>query len=967
MNDETFINRLARHILAHYDLKNEELTVVFPNKRAAYYLRSAFQNQIRENIWLPQMVSIQEAVTQWSDIQLVDNIDMVFELIDIDAELHPERQNELRDFGGQATQMAKDFDEIDQYDVDAKSLFGLVYDDKVISNWHIDGQKNKEKENKYLMFFASLYAYYTQLHDRLEHQGKGYYGMITRHLAHLGTEEICSRIDNRKVIFAGFNALTTTETVIMRNLVNAGIAEVIFDYDSYYVDDDNNEAGLFARRYLKSHPEWMKNGLTNRLMTEEKHIYIVPACGNTLQVKAMQGYLQQTDNPDSVVVLADENLLIPVLNSIPDSPTYSTLKVSMGYPMRATAVYQFVKEFFALVHRKKLTRKIKKGKEDVDIEGWYIWPIYRLFDLEILKAVFTDQECQFYTQWKIQAAQRGKFLFEEADFAEFEQWPDIQALLQLLLHTEADPRRVLMSLKGILSFLVKKIQKNKKKDELLFLLNQISEMGKAVNRLEQVVTRHENYIDSIDGLEALFRLISSEFSIRLNSSSTDGLQIMGLLETRNLDFETLHILSVNEGILPADKTQSSFIPQFIKRAFNLPGYQEKQAVFAYHFYRLLQSGKEIYLYYNSLAEDFGGEPSRFILQIQQELAAKNPKIVLTETSFDNRTSELGKSLKIWADKRQVMDKVIDMFSEKNGLSPTALSAYISCPLRFYMKYIEKIDDDSMDEETGSNVIGSITHKTLELLLQRYQHNPNGVQPILDANLFKACVVDVWEQFLDKAIEEELPSGLPDVGYNYLNKITIRKQLENYLQFMSKELDKGNMEIVSTEMQLNSMLDVNGMCCRIKGFPDRIDRYLGKTRIIDYKTGSVHHSDLVLPVQNPDEKRLDYLRRIPEKALQLLIYKYLYLKNNPKSVPQEVVAAIHGLKYPKDPEFTLSFKGAVTDETFLGDARFIDDMEAMLGDLVLEMADPQKPFEQCEAGQHVCDYCKYAGICKRTKE
>ena len=277
MSQDTFIAKLAQHIQSHYDLSKQELTVVFPNKRAAFYLRNAFKKNCEQTIWLPQIISIQEAVTQWSGITLADSIDLLFELIDIDAQLHVEQDSDLSVFGSQAAQMAKDFDEIDQYGIDAKSLFNYVLEHKKLGLWDFDTLKSKEKEQKYLRFFHSLYDYYLRLRDRLTEQGKGYYGMITRHLSELPETELMAKIGESCILFAGFNALTTTEERIIDTLVKNGKAEVIFDYDAYYVDDENNEAGLFARKYKLRHPKWLENGIANALSTEAKTIHIISA------------------------------------------------------------------------------------------------------------------------------------------------------------------------------------------------------------------------------------------------------------------------------------------------------------------------------------------------------------------------------------------------------------------------------------------------------------------------------------------------------------------------------------------------------------------------------------------------------------------------------------------------------------------------------------------------------------------
>jgi CRISPR/Cas system-associated exonuclease Cas4 (RecB family) len=965
MSHDTFISKLAQHIQSHYDLKKQELTVVFPNKRAAFYLRNAFKTSCDQTIWLPQMISIEEAVTQWSGIALADTIDLLFELIDIDAGLHVEQDSDLSVFGSQATQMAKDFDEIDQYGIDAKHVFNYVLDNKKLEIWNFDEEKSKEKEIKYLHFFQSLYDYYLRLRDRLSKQGKGYYGMITRHLSEIPETMLLEKIGGRSVLFAGFNALTTTEERIINTLVRNSKAEILFDYDAYYVDDENNEAGLFARKYKKLHPQWIENGVSNVLTTEAKTIHIIQASGNALQAKAIQAKLQETNDEKQAVILADENLLIPVLNSIPN--TYSGFKVSMGYPITKTPVNQLVKECFALYRHKRIPRKINDNGTERVAEGWYIWPVLHLMDLEIVKIVFPRNELEVFSLWKQNAVKNGKFIFEDGDIESFQQTPNIQAFLRVILNKkdESSPAITLEDLNQVLVFISHLLQSKPEQERNQFLLNQVSEIGKIVSRLQKVIAQNAQYVKDPHSLESLYRVLSSAASLKLNSSETDGLQIMGLLETRNLDFEHLHLLSVNEGILPPDKSRGSFIPQFIRHACGLPDYADSQAVVAYNFYRLLQNGKDIYLYYNNLGDTSGGEASRFILQIKHELA-KNANIKVEEESFNSAAKSSLESQKLSAQKTKALDRLHYLIEEK-GLSPSALSTYLNCPLKYYLRYIAQIEDNSVEEDTGVNVIGTIIHDTLELLFADYLPK-DGKTQLIDKELFDKVIKPQWEQKLALSIAKNLPNGLPDVGFNYLNRVTIEQQLKNYLNYTSKQLENSTLTLLETEGELRSSLPTSHGDCIFYGRTDRIDQFGGLIRVIDYKTGHVSSTDLKVPVRHQSENDLDYLKQIPEKALQLLLYKYLYLKGNQSITPEQVTTAIHGLKYANAIEFELSKAAPKKDDadaniSFLDDSTFINDIEAMLEAVVDEMLDTAIPFTQTKDDKK-CSYCDFKLICKR---
>ena len=962
MSRETFLQKLANHILSHYDLSSQGLTVVFPNKRAAFYLRNEIKGKSQQTLWLPQMISIEEAVTQWSGITLADNIDLLFELIDIDAQQHTDRDSDLSVFGSQAAQMAKDFDEIDQYGIDATKVFEYVVGDKEIQVWNVDGEGHTDKEKKYLKFFKSLQTYYQQLRERLSQQGKGYYGMITRHLAELPEQELLEKVGDGKIIFAGFNAMSTTEERIINTLIRNVKAEILFDYDSYYIDDTDNEAGHFARLYQTKHPDWLDKDYPHLLTSEEKTIHIINACGNALQAKALQAKLQETNDANQAVVLADEHLLIPVLNAIPDNGTYNDFKVSMGYPIAKTPVNQLVKAYFALCRRDKIIRKTNENNVEREVEGWYIWPVFYLMDLEIIKIVFPRAENTAFNHWKTEAVNSGKFLFEVKDLEELDHMPGIQAFLRILLSglSEKSPVAALANLNELLAFIAQKLLANDDNARLPFLLNQVSETGKHIGRLSQIVEDKAQYVKDIQSVEILYRLLASGASIKMKSDSIEGLQIMGLLESRNLGFERLHLLSVNEGILPPNKSQGSFIPQFIRRAIGLPSHDESQAVVAYNFYRLLQNGKDIYLYYNSLGETFGGEASRFILQIKYELA-KYANIKITEETFGSEAESSLEVKALTAQKADAMDRLHHLIEVK-GLSPSALSKYLNCPLQYYLCYIAQIKDDSVEEDVGVNDIGTVIHDTLELLFADYK------QQIIDKTLFDTEIKPQWKKKLAEAIAKKFPNGFPDVGFNYLNHVTIEQQLTNYLDYTSEQLRHGTLTILETEGELRFTLNTGSGNSVFFGRTDRIDRFDGRIRVIDYKTGQVHSADLKLPVYHHGDSKLEYLRQIPAKALQLLLYKYLYLKLHPETEHEEVTGAIHGLKYAHNIEFELwkddtKKNGANADPGFLEDPTFIADMEAMLKAVVNEMLDTNIPFVQAEDNKK-CGYCDFRVICKR---
>lgn len=931
MSKAVFINKLAQYIKEHYNLQKEELTVVFPNKRAAFYLRSRFKEIYEQDIWLPQMLSIQEAVTQWSGIQLVDSIDMLFELISINAELHHTNSN-LSIFGSMSIQMAKDFDEIDQYNVDANQLFSYIYDEQKIGVWDLE-KGITPKEQHYLDFYASLKDYYLQLRQRLDTQKKGYYGMITRSLANMEEPELLKRVNNRKVIFAGFNALTPTEQRIIDKLYRNGLAEVIWDFDNYYVNvEKQNEAGLFARRYIQNDVPWKPTDFTDSLLTDTKEIHLVSVTGNTIQTKALQSLLQVENEVNIAVILADENLMIPVLNAIPDDPRYNAVKVSMGYPLRQTSLSQLMSAYFTL-HR--------KGRKVHD-EGWYLWPILRILDIELLKVIFNKKEINELENFKKAIIEKSIFIYKDADFEKYCKSEDLRTFMKLLLGD---------SLTELLAFIANRIQQTNDSSAKLFLLNQVSETGKAVNRLKEIFERYHHNVNDLEEWEILYRLVSSNTSIKLNSSSTNGLQLMGLLEARNLDFDTLYMVGVNEGVIPTDKSNGSFIPYHIRKEFHLPDYQEKQAVYAYHFYRQLQGASRMYFIYNAVGAESGGEPSRFLLQLKYELAKRNSKVKIFEETFSNQTEKPIAPNNLKANKTdEVMDKLLQKVTTDDihyALAPTSLSAFIQCPMRFFLKYILKIEDLRLEEDTQSNVIGSLVHDVLEKLYIDYSNT------LINSDLFNKTISPSLDVIYQKSLAKRFSQGLPDVGYNYLNKLTIDKLFDNYRKYEGAVIKSHDLYIIDVEHTLHTTLIVNGIGCTIAGKADRIDRQDGIVRIIDYKTGLIKEKDVKVP------NKINRIEDIPEKAMQLLIYKYLYLKEHPETKPEEVTAALFGLKNQR-----VCFDLMVDYPELNND--FVATMDQLLTDVLTRMLDRCQPFTQSDNPKaKPCRHCDFKNICANT--
>lgn len=939
----TFISKIADYIIDNYDLTKDYLVVVFPNKRAALSLRNELAKKNDKNIWLPQMLSIQEAMSSWSGYKLIDNIDAVFELIKI-LSLSKELSTR-KDLFGLASQMVKDFDEIDQYAVDPNHIFNHLKEVKELELWTPD--LDKQIENSYINFFSSLNNYYSSLRQSLEIEKNAYYGMITKYVHNLSEEELEVVISNKKIIFAGFNAMTKTEENVIVRLVNSGNAEILWDLDKYYFEDEKQEAGQFARMFFKKHPQIKQSFLNDNFKEDKKEIKIIGVSGNTLQASALQLQLSKNEvenhskqaEEKEAIILADENLLIPVLNSIPEK--LKQLQVTMGYPYSKTILNQFIVHLFAFQNTASKNDSI------------YFWGFLRLINSEIFKIILSDEELKCLFKWKDLFISKSIYYINENDFDDFKTHRCLHELFSLITKKWNSSDDCLSSLKDILRTIYKMISD---KDKSNFIKNQISIAGRIINKIGNLLKRH-NLTIQISDIESLYKQASYETNINLKGSN-EGLQIMGLLETRNIDFDTVHILSVNEGVLPQTKSNNSLIPFDLRIIYQLPIYKNKQAVYAYHFYRLLQNAKNINIYYNTLADGMGeGEKSRFIRQIIHEMPSKTNNVIINEMFYQSQDINDNAKRKIVVKKNdEILKKIENKLKGKQldnnkisgGLSPTSISCYLSCPLKFYIKYIENIKDDTSEELIQSNVVGSIIHSTLQNLYERFSDKE------IDIKIFDLIVKEHLEESYNKAlIDNNFPNGLPQSGFNYLSKIMIDKLLKTFIsterEFIASNEDK-TIKIVGLEEPLYHDFIVKGKDVRLMGYADRIDMIGDKIRVMDYKTGIVTNDDVKI------SSKVTGIDKLKEKSLQLIIYKYLYAKKAQVELTS-IEPGIFALKKMSKGVFSLSNESEMFD-----DNNFMTTCDALFEKLYEELLDKDTAFVQTNNEKN-CKICDYKDICK----
>ena len=942
-----FIQNIIDYIFKNYDLSKDIVEVVFPNKRASIHFKRQIVSQLSKTSWMPITSSVQQAMEKWSGLHLVDSLDVALELMSIndkDANNKVLKQN----FFGLASQMAKDFDEIDQYKVDAKNLFESLNEVKIIENYTFSeytssNEDSYKAQSKYLQFFSSLINYYSALRLNLFSRKVGYYGMITRCLSELPTDELVKRIDGKKIVFAGFNALTTTEEDVVVRLVENGNAVMLWDLDEYYINDKKQEAGRFANDFFAKHQNLAgkkdydneHHGISfigNALSTAEKEINVISVSGSSVQANALQLMMEKREN--SVVVLADEALLIPTLNSLPDS--VGEINVTMGYPFANTPLYGFIDQIFRFQH------SLSDSKID-------LWPLASFCDADFIKLVFNGKDYDSLMSWLKDKQSSSDLSLHVKDFSSIGKSDDNQEdgasedlarFLTLSSTKWIDSKDCIENLKSILRVSLQKI-----KDESYFVKNQISVAGKVLNKVESLIKKYDS-VEILD-LQMLILQIGREMSIAMKGEA-DGLQVMGLLETRNLDFDVVNMLSVNEGVIPKNKNSNSLIPYDVRKYYNLPTYNQQQAVYAYHFYRLLHNAKKINLFYNSLSDSSGlGEPSRFIRQIEYELVKKNPKVKLQHFQYKSPIINL-KSNIISVDKDDTMLKKI------TKLSPTSISTYLRCSLQYYWKYIMNINCDEVNEEIQMNVIGSIIHNTLDELYRNF-----GNEVVTESKF-----LEVRNQYLDKCYQNALRNnnfrkGLPKTGFNSIIASVIDTMISRFLDNEHNIVKENSLRILCTEKELSFHLNN----VELHGFADRIDLLNDKLRVIDYKTGSVNPYDVSI------SGNAQQLQDMHDKSIQLIMYKYLFIKmlnSNTLGLDEALIANIEQENIVPGIIALQKMSNGVF-ELKVNNADLANDFEAqcdiMFEQLISDIFDKNNPFTQTDDTK-VCGYCSFRNICKR---
>lgn len=926
---KSFLQELADTVKADYS-DWDNLTVVFPNRRAALYFKEALRNDLTAPRWVPTILTIEEFIGSFSDLQEADKFTLIVKLYHSYKEVNPNTENIDR-FYFWGEMLLRDFDELDKYLVNAEFLFRDVSNLKEVEEyfdylteeqkeylkefWQSVEFSTPETKQRFLNLWRSLMPVYKNFTERLQREGIGYAGMIHQQVAQRISHERPGFYP-KQIVFAGFYALTKVEESIISWFVQHQSAVVHWDEDDFYVDKDYREAGSFFRLYRK-HPilgKTFRNSPPKNLHRPRK-LTLLGVPQRAGQPKLLAQYLEELpieEHEKTVVVLPDESMLLPVLYSLP--PQWAAINVTMGYPLVNTPLFLLIDFVFDL-HRTK--RK----------NGFYFRAVLNVLNHPYIKS--TDATAVNQLQEKIK---KDNLVQLSEDFF------STQSSLIATMFKPAAPADLLGLLLEVITLLTNTTQTLFEK-EFAYQFHRMLTKLKGLDDTEPM---------EVVMVQRLFRQMARAEKVPFVGEPLKGIQIMGVLETRTLDFENVFVLSLNEGLWPAAAKQGSYLPYSIRKAYGLPTYQQQDAMYAYLFYRLLQRTQQASLFYNTEPDVLGtGEMSRYLNQI------------MYETGWPYEKKILYSPISIKQPKPIVIPKdanVLDTLTRYQGkeLTPSSLNNYLECRLMFYFKNAVGLKEPNKVEDVAdARVFGNLFHKVMEY----FYHD---VKPPAGPWRVEAKYFDNLNLKLDLLMERAYRNhfSLHDKrpveyeGQQLVVNETVKRMAQHVLE-RDKEYTPFVIEMLEAGDFKTSYVLSDRQSIAIGGKIDRVDRKENHVRIIDYKTGGdVNNFDSIASLFERKKDR-------NKAAFQAMLYAWVYERKNNSTYTLQ-----SGLVNRKD-LFKSDFEyGLQMDKKVVRDVRpLLPEFEDHFVKLLTEIFDKQTPFDQTD-NLKTCEYCSFKEICSR---
>lgn len=958
---ESFLKLVAADLYKHTKGNLAHTAVVFPNKRAGLFFNEYLAQESDSPIWSPAYVSISELFRSLSPWEVGDPVKLVCELYKI-FRRETQSTETLDDFYFWGEMLISDFDDADKNKVDTDKLFSNLQDLRNIMDDYtfIDDEQEEAIRQFFQNFsierrtalkerFISLWNVlgniYKGFRESLVSQNIAYEGMMYRHvIEHLDVD----KLPYEKYIFVGFNVLNKVEHTLFTQLKDAGKAVFYWDYDEFYMKENRqavtHEAGEFIRRNLRDFPSPLSGELFKNL-SKPKEVHYIASSTENAQARYLPQWIRNnltTPEKETAVVLCNEALLQPVLHSLPAEVKH--VNITMGFPLSQTPVYSFL---IALLELHTHGFNFKSGR--------YTFQSV----VTLLKHPYTRQLTGQAELLEKELTRNNRFYPLPGELGKDE-------FLTRLFTPLSGNLNLCIRLSETLQQVASIYQANTSGTEDTDAFNQLyrESLFKAyttINRFRTLIEEDELTVQSETFRRLLVKVLSAT-NIPFHGEPAIGMQVMGVLETRNLDFRHLVLLSVNEGQLPKSGGDSSFIPYNLRKAFGMTTIEHKIAVYAYYFYRLLQRAERITLIYNTSSDGLNrGEWSRFMLQFLIEWPHPITRQFLEAGQSPQGTSPI--TVEKTPDVMRRMQSLFDVRANpKAKFSPSALNYYLDCPLKFYYRYVAGLSaPDEVSAEIDSATFGSIFHYAAEHIYKDLTThgkviNKEALETLLRNEVKLQDYVDTaFKKLFFNVPQNEKPEYN---GVQLINSAVIARYLKQLLQ---NDLRYAPFTFIASEMEVDEPIDIQTpkgvIKSRIGGIIDRMDSKDGTLRIVDYKTGG--DADTPPHVESlfiPDKKRSNYV-------FQTFLYAAIMCRKQPtmKIAPAllyihraatETYSPVIQMGEPRKP------KEAVEDFS-----KYEKEYRERLQGLLEEIFNPEKSFTQTEIIEK-CTYCDFKALCKR---
>ena len=949
-----FLEKIAQDIATKQN-EFDDLCIVCPNIRTIDYLKHFLAKNLKETIWSPKFMNLSELTQSYTELEKADELVLQIELYKSFKEIYKNSKffsdYDFDKFYGIGEIILRDFNEIDNYLIEIEQIFVNISDFESINSIeeyltedqivtvkeffaHFSPESISEEKEYFVELWSNIPDLYKFFKQKLAEKKIGYNGMIIRDLCDRINDDKIEFDNYKKFLFVGFNALTKAQKIVLGAIQKVKKAVFYWDYDKFYSDDIDNEAGLFVRENLALFSDDFE--IDRNKMLKNKNIKLIGFPLEIAQTKALPTILAELnidlknkhELAKTAVVMPDDNLLFSVLHALP--PEIEQINVTLGFPFRNTSIFSFISQWLNILH------KIIKNKTI------FFDDIKNFLDNQIVSEIL-DNSYDFVIS-KLENSKKVYFSIEDLN--------EINNYAIKLFFDEKNIKYVDVLLENILKILeivFHAIGTTDRKVETEAIFQFYNQMLNVQTRFSNELAKDKDIIT----VRILLKFLKQMFSgvhIPFQGKSLDGLQLMTIMETRNLDFENLIILNMNEQILPKKASHSSLISEFMRKSFGMPILKYQDSIFAFLFYSLIQNSKNIVLTYSNLISDKSGELSRFVQQLIHETD------IISEHKQYSEQIKPKRAEAIVVEKDKKILKILDEYLEsKKLLSASALSTYISCPMKFYFHRIAKIEtpiEDKNEFEIDALKFGNIFHNSMEELYKPFVNKELSEADfeIIESRIDETIKKMIFEEL--NQVQEASVSGINNIVHN-----VIKKYVQNFISFDKKQLP---FRIVSLERSkkyqgiFEIMANNKKHQIKLEGIFDRVDEKDKLMYIIDYKTGVADLS--VTKIEELFET--DKFKNSKKAIFQMLLYSIIFKQNYSTFNFEPLLFITTNLneEYSGNIKIGKEFVNNFSAEIF-------GDFENFLVELLEEIFDKNIPFTQTDKFDS-CMYCDYIGICGR---